>query len=75
MDFIGTLTTQPWTSLFLASSKFLDRVLHKYATEGDTYGFITNNLITLGAFIYSQNPQIFNALENPDYLQFFRRYL
>jgi hypothetical protein len=53
MDFLGTLTQQPWTSLFLASSKFLERVLHKNSTEEDSYGFITNNLIVLGAFVFS----------------------
>jgi hypothetical protein len=53
MDFIGILSQQPWTSMFLAASKFLERILHKYSTEGDTYGFITNNLITLGAFVFS----------------------
>jgi hypothetical protein len=56
MDFVGTLSQEAWTSMFLASSKFLERILHKYRTEGDAYGFITNNLITLGAFVFSQNP-------------------
>ena len=64
MDFVGTLSKEGWTSMFLAESKFLERLLHKYVNDGDAYGFITNNLITLGAFVYSQNPEIFNALAN-----------
>ena len=75
MDFVGTLSQEPWTSMFLAQSKFLERILHKYATDGDAYGFITNNLIALGAFVYSQNPLIFDALSNKDYVFFFRRYI
>jgi hypothetical protein len=42
--------------------------------EQDPYGFITNNLIILGAFVYSQNPDVFNALTNPDYVSFLKRY-
>lgn len=53
MDFVGTLNQEAWTSMLLASSKFLERLLLKYAQEEDPYGFITNNLITLGAFVYS----------------------
>lgn len=50
--------------MLLAETKFLDKLLTKYSKEADTYGFITNNLITLGAFVYSQNPNVFNALKN-----------
>ena len=62
MDFVGTLSKESWTSMFLAKSFFLERLLEKYALQGDTYGFISNNLITLGAFVYSQNKSVFNAL-------------
>jgi len=74
MDFIGILGQQEWTSMFLAKSRFLERLLSKYAAEQDPYGFITNNLITLGAFVYSQNPEVFDALKNPDYILFMKRY-
>jgi len=58
----------------LAKSKFLEKLLHKYANEPDTYGFITNNLIILGAFVFSLNPLIFDALSNPDYVHFLTTY-
>ena len=74
MDFITTLTQQPWTQMFIAKSNFLERLLHKYAhNQGDTYGFITNNLISLGAFVYSQNKEVFNALANQDYVAILKR--
>jgi hypothetical protein len=75
MDFVGILSQTVWTSMFLAKSKFLESLLTKYSQEGDTYGFITNNLITLGAFAYSQNPEIFDALKNKDYVSFLKRYV
>ena len=58
----------------MAKSKFLERLLHKYAKEPDTYGFITNNLIILGAFVFSLNPSIFDALSNQDYVHFLTTY-
>jgi hypothetical protein len=33
MDFVGILGQQEWTSMFLAKSKFLERLLAKYAAE------------------------------------------
>jgi hypothetical protein len=60
--------------MLLAETKFLDRLLTKYSKEPDTYGFITNNLITLGAFVYSQNQEVFNALQNKEFVGFLKRY-
>lgn len=33
MDFVGALSEKEWTSIFLAESKFLERLLTKYAKE------------------------------------------
>ncbi len=74
MDLVGTLSEHEWTSMFLAESKFLQRLLTKYANNSDTYGFITKNLITLGAFVFSQNPSSFNAITNKDYVGFLKQY-
>ena len=62
MDFVGALSEKEWTSIFIAESKFLERLLTKYAKEQDAYGFITKNLIILGAFVFSQKPEAFNAI-------------
>jgi hypothetical protein len=45
--------------------------MFEHYKDNDTYGVVSNNLVILGAHIYSKNPETFNALNNPNYLWFF----
>ena len=56
-------------------SQFLQKLLAKFKGKEDLYGFVSSNLIQLGAFIFSQSPETFNAIEDPNYIWFFYNYI
>ncbi|CDW80652.1 UNKNOWN [Stylonychia lemnae] len=72
MDFVAILGQNQQTSMILAKKQFLPKLFEKFRYGEDHYGFITNNLVVLGAFIYSVNAKIYNPLQSEDYLAYFR---
>eukprot|EP00347_Sterkiella_histriomuscorum_P020407 403337922 len=53
MDFVALLGQNKWTSMLLTKQQFLPKLFEKFKYGEDQYGFITNNLVTLSAFVYS----------------------
>ena len=70
MDFVSIIGTKPWTKNLITQSKFLNKMFDYYK-QNDSYEIVTNNLVVLAAHIYSENPDLFNALNEPSYLWFF----
>jgi len=50
----------------------LQKLFARFKYGEDTYGFITNNLVVLAAFVYTSNEHLFNPFKSDDYLYYFR---
>lgn len=56
-------------------SNFINNLFEVYGSSNDSFGFITSNMLLVGAKLYQIDPELFNPFENENYMKMFKVYL
>lgn len=76
MDFIIKLSENEQCLQVMTEANFIQRLFETYGKPGeDSYGFITSNMLLVGAKLYSMDTELFNVFENENYTSMLKSYL
>lgn len=76
MDFVVKLSESPFGIKLMNESDFINRLFETFAgTNEDSFGFITSNMLLVGAKLYQIDPLLFNPFENLNFMSMFKSYL
>ena len=81
MDFVVKLSESPYGVKIMNESGFIDNLFSTFNSNNDSFGFITSNMLLVGAKLYSEgvntesNELLFNPFENKNYMGMLRGYL
>ena len=76
MDFAVKLTESEIGVQLMNESNFIDNLFSHFAgSNEDSFGFITSNLLVVGATLYSIDINLFDPFANQNFMQMLRAYL
>ena len=57
-------------------SKFIDKLFETFGGNNeDSFGFITSNMLLVGAKLFSISPKLFDPFQNNNYMAMLRSYI
>lgn len=76
MDLVVKLTESPYGVKLMNQAKFIDNLFDKFGGQNeDSFGFLTSNMILVGAKLYSIDIELFNPFESENYMAMYKSYL
>ena len=78
MDFIVVLSDNEHGVKVMNESDFISKLFDMYGganQDADSFGFISSNMLLVGAKLYSMGPHLFNPLENKNFMMTLRSYV
>lgn len=77
MDFVVKLSENEFGVKVMNESNFMTTLFGTFggAQGEDSFGFVTSNMLLVGAKLYSTDPSTFNPFENANYMYMFKAYL
>lgn len=76
MDFVVELCKSAHGFTVMNESNFINNLFDTYGgTNEDSFGFITSNMLLVGAKLFSLDPSLFNPFENKNYMNMLRQYI
>ena len=74
MDFVVKLSENPYGIKVMNESAFIENLFLTYGGQNDSFGFLTSNMLLVGAKLYSEGSTtesdelLFNPFENESYM-------
>mmetsp|Transcript_7445 Transcript_7445/g.12581 ORF Transcript_7445/g.12581 Transcript_7445/m.12581 type:complete len:171 (-) Transcript_7445:487-999(-) len=76
MDFVVKLSDSQYGFKIMNESNFIENLFKQFGGEGnDSFGFISSNMLLVGAKLYSISPSLFDPFENANFMAMFRAYM
>jgi hypothetical protein len=76
MDLVVKLSESPHGLKLMNEENFMSSLFETFGgANEDSFGFITSNMLLVGAKLYQIDPLLFNPFTNANYMSMFRSYL
>lgn len=76
MDFVVKLSENEFGLKIMNESSFIQNLFESYGGKNeDSFGFISSNMLLVGAKLYSIDITLFNPFESPNFMEMFKQYL
>ena len=76
MDFVVKLSENEYGLKIMNESNFIQNLFETYGGKNDdSFGFISSNMLLVGAKLYSIDVTLFNPFQSPNFMALFKQYL
>ena len=76
MDFVVKLAENEHGIKVLNEQNFIHNLFEEFGgSSEDSFGFLSSNMLLVGAKLYSVDPALFNPFDNKNYMSMLRQYI